>query len=84
MQQVPLVSVELQGVSAAFRDASRELAVARQVVSDAGDGALGTPTTDPSVEAGLRDLATLLDRLEAVASACVLALSRYGDEGSQP
>lgn len=83
MQQVPLVSVELQGVSAGFRDASRELAAARQVVSETGDGALGTPTTDPSVEAGLRDLATLLGRLEATASACVLALSRY-DEGSQP
>lgn len=83
MEHVPLVSVELQGVSAGFRDAARELGAARRVVSDAGVGSIGAPSSDPAVEAGFRDLAALLERLEATASACVLALSRY-DDGSQP
>ena len=79
MQQLPLVSAEPRRVTAGFRDASRELGAARRVVADAGSGTIGTPACDAAVEAGLRDLATVLERLEATASACVLALGRYGD-----
>ena len=82
MQQLPLMSTELQRVTAGFRDAARELGAARQVVADAGSGDLGTPTSDAAVEAGLRDLAALLERLEATADACVLALGRYGETES--
>jgi hypothetical protein len=82
VQQLPLVSIELQRVTAGFRDAARELGAARQVVADAGTGALGTPACDAAVEAGLRDLADVLERLEATATACVPAVGRYGDAES--
>jgi hypothetical protein len=81
VQQSPFGSVELQGVSTGFRDAVRELAAARQVVADLGVEQLGTRAADPAVEAGVRDLAQLLQTLEATAAACVVALSRYGERG---
>ena len=82
MQHLPLVSTELQRVTAGFRDTAHELGAARQVVADTGSGTLGTPASDAAVEAGLRDLAVVLERLESTAEACVLAVSRYGDAAS--
>jgi hypothetical protein len=81
VQQEPLVSVELRRVSAGFRDAARELDAARQLLSAAGG--LGTPAADPAVEAGLQGLADLLERLEATASTCVVALSPYDERAGQ-
>jgi hypothetical protein len=82
VEQLPLVSLELGRVTAGFRDAARELGVTRRVVADAGAGTLGTPACDPAVEAGLRDLAAVLSRLESTAATCVRALARYEDRGT--
>ncbi len=78
MQQLPLVSVELRRVSAGYESAAWELGAARRVVADAGP-TLGTPSCDPVVETALRDLESVLARLETTATSCARALSRYDD-----
>ena len=78
MEQVPLVMTELGPMTAGFRDAARELGAARQVVADVGPGDLGTPECSAAVEQALRDLAVVLERLEAAAAGCVQVLGRYG------
>ena len=83
MPQSPLVSLELQRVSAGLRTAARELGAAGQAVTDAEPGALATARVDAVVETGLRDLAQLLGRLESAAAGCVVALART-DEGGSP
>lgn len=82
MQSLPVVGAELAAVSTGFRGAAHELAAARRVVAGLGTGLVGTRACDGAVEAGLRDLAAVLDRLEATASACVQVLGRYdgGDD----
>lgn len=80
MQQLSLVSVELRPVTAGWRNAARELDATHRLVSEVGAGTIGTPTCDPSVEAALHDLASVLGWLASTAGACALALGRH-DEG---
>lgn len=88
MQHLPLVSVELQPVAAAFRESARELTAARRTVAATSALGVGPTSTAAAVETGMRDLLQLLDRLEATATGCVQALDRYqaapDDTSGQP
>lgn len=79
VQQIPLVSVEAGRVSAGFRAAERELTISARLVGGLEPIRTGSPGPDALVEAGLRDLATMLERMAAAASGCVTALRRYDE-----
>lgn len=77
MQQLPLVGAEVQRIGAAFATASQELSGAVHRLGDLPIDTVGTPSCDPAIAAGLRDLRTALARIQATAEECVAVLTRH-------
>ncbi|MGH3508210.1 MAG: hypothetical protein ACRDO2_13500 [Nocardioidaceae bacterium] len=66
----------------AFQAASLELAAALTAMSEADLTTVGTPASDVHVAAGLADLRTALERLQATADACVRGTGRHLSEAA--
>lgn len=80
MSSLPLVVAEVRRISGAFTTVSHELAAAQSGVRDIDLVRIGTPSADSAVAAGLADLLSALDRLQASADACTAAMRRHGVE----
>ena len=77
MEPKPLLGAEVRRIRAAFDAASLELAAALTAMSEADLTTVGTPASDVHVAAGMADLRTALERLQAAADDCVRTTGRH-------